>query len=250
MRSVSIFGWHRLSQQILLVKKLRWRPFNCCLGVAHNSTRNDSKQMCSCSRQVFTYSGNHPLTSLLQKETSKSVAVTSAKVLEGELPKELDYFKYAAGGSGKRKADGDGTAAKASKKRKVEDEDEKDSDDSDDEEDADDVEKAPPGIRQRVVTKGANVPAHAETFSALAERYQMSSLLLSNLALHGYDHPTGIQSYGIPILLEVHSPFSCLLLLKSPVSRSCCYFAHRNREDALVSAPNHILARCPLLQCQ
>lgn len=124
--------------------------------------------------------------------------------MEGELPRELDYFKYAAGGSAKRKADGDGVAAKALKKRKVEDEDQGDSDDDeDDDEDADATEETPSKLRQRVVTKGSNVPAHVEKFSALAERYQMSSLLLSNLTLHGYHDPTGIQSYGIPILLEV-----------------------------------------------
>ncbi|KAJ7480144.1 P-loop containing nucleoside triphosphate hydrolase protein [Mycena galericulata] len=136
---------------------------------------------------------------LFSKDIPKSVGA-SAKVLEGELPKELDYFKYVAGGTGKRKADGDGAAAKALKKRKVEDE--QDSDDEQEDEDVDSPEATPPSLRQRVVTKGSNVPTHVDTFSALAERYQLSSLLLSNLTLHGYNHPTGIQSYGIPILLE------------------------------------------------
>jgi ATP-dependent RNA helicase DDX52/ROK1 len=131
----------------------------------------------------------------LQKEPLKSVAV---KIQHGELPGELDYFKYAAGG--KRKADGDATTAvKKRKVEEVEDEDE----DMDEEEEADAVDDTPSRPRQRVVTKGANVPAHADTFTELVERYQMSSLLLSNLSLHGYTHPTGIQSYGIPILLEV-----------------------------------------------
>ncbi|KAJ7630471.1 P-loop containing nucleoside triphosphate hydrolase protein [Roridomyces roridus] len=133
---------------------------------------------------------------LFSKEIPKSVATTS-QLPDGELPKELDYFKYAAGGSAKRKANGgDG---KAAKKRKVEEE----PDEDEDEEEHEDVdEDAPPTIRQRVVAKGSNVPPHAETFEALVERYQMSSLLLSNLTANGYKHPTGIQSHGIPILLE------------------------------------------------
>ncbi|KAJ6604147.1 P-loop containing nucleoside triphosphate hydrolase protein [Mycena vulgaris] len=138
---------------------------------------------------------------LFSKEAPKSVGPTSEKIVDGELPGELDYFKYAPGGSGKRKADGDGAAPKALKKRKVEEEEEEDEDEEDDE-DEDDTAETPSSTRQRVVAKGTDVPAHADTFKALAERYQMSSLLLSNLTLQGYNHPTGIQSYGIPILLE------------------------------------------------
>ncbi|KAJ7102415.1 P-loop containing nucleoside triphosphate hydrolase protein [Mycena belliarum] len=145
---------------------------------------------------------------LFSKEAPKSVRPVSEKILDGELPGELDYFKYAPGGSGKRKADSDGAAAKALKKRKVEeeeeqdDEEDEDADEDDDEDVADGAEGTPSKTRQRVVAKGANVPEHADTFAAMAERYQMSSLLLSNLAAQGYAHPTGIQSYGIPILLE------------------------------------------------
>ncbi|KAJ6569670.1 P-loop containing nucleoside triphosphate hydrolase protein [Mycena capillaripes] len=144
---------------------------------------------------------------LFSKEPPKSVGGAAGKTLDGELPKELDYFKYAAGGSGKRKADGEGTAVKATKKRKVEEEEDEDQDmdmdvDVDEEEEANATQDTPSRLRQRVVTKGSDVPAHAETFNELVERYQMSSLLLSNLTAHGYTHPTGIQSYGIPILLE------------------------------------------------
>ncbi|KAJ7456507.1 P-loop containing nucleoside triphosphate hydrolase protein [Mycena latifolia] len=143
---------------------------------------------------------------LFSKENPKSAGPTSEKNLDGELPGELDYFKYAPGGSGKRKADGDGAATKALKKRKVEDEEEEEQDEEEDEDSevdaADDTEDTPSRPRQRVVAKGTNVPAHADTFNELAERYQMSSLLLSNLSHQGYTHPTGIQSHGIPILLE------------------------------------------------
>ncbi|KAJ7022024.1 P-loop containing nucleoside triphosphate hydrolase protein [Mycena alexandri] len=132
--------------------------------------------------------------SLFSKKPAKSGPVE--KLLDGELPGELDYFKYAAGGSGKRKADSEGTA-KALKKRKVEEEEE--DQDMEEEEEADDTPSRP---RQRVVTKGSNIPSHADTFHELVERYQLSSLLLSNLTTYGYTQPTGIQSYGIPILLQ------------------------------------------------
>ncbi|KAF8213622.1 P-loop containing nucleoside triphosphate hydrolase protein [Mycena galopus ATCC 62051] len=137
---------------------------------------------------------------LFSKEPPKTVSAAGGKFLDGELPRELDYFQYAAGGSGKRKAEGDG--AKVVKKQKVdeeeEDEDEEEAEEAGDAEDAD----TPSRPRQRIVAKGSNVPVHADTFNELVERYQMSTLLLSNLVQHGYAHPTGIQSYGIPILLE------------------------------------------------
>ncbi|KAJ7275529.1 P-loop containing nucleoside triphosphate hydrolase protein [Mycena haematopus] len=135
---------------------------------------------------------------LFSKEPPKTLGTASGKILNGELPGELDYFKYAAG---KRKAKGEG--AKAVKKRKLDEEVEEDQDmNMDEEEEQADDEEAPSRPRQRIVAKGSNVPTHADTFDELVERYQMSTLLLSNLAHNGYTHPTGIQSYGIPILLE------------------------------------------------
>ncbi|KAF7324351.1 DEAD-box ATP-dependent RNA helicase 57 [Mycena venus] len=137
---------------------------------------------------------------LFSKEPPKTLGAAGGTVLSGELPGELDYFKYAAGGSGKRKADGDG--AKVVKKRKVDEEEDEDEDMDTDEEEEGDAEDGPSRPRQRIVAKGSNVPPHCDTFNELVERYQMSTLLLSNLTQHGYTHPTGIQSYGIPILLE------------------------------------------------
>ncbi|KAK7064659.1 DEAD-box ATP-dependent RNA helicase 57 [Favolaschia claudopus] len=136
---------------------------------------------------------------LFSKAPGKTQTPSKANLADGELPKELDYFKYAAGGSGKRKTEGGGPDVV--KKRKVsEEEDEPDSASEDLEEN--EAEDAPQRPRQRIVAKGSNVPAHADSFTELAERYQMSSLLLSNLDRYGYIYPTGIQSYGIPILLE------------------------------------------------
>lgn len=64
----------------------------------------------------------------------------------------------------------------------------------------------PPMLRHRVTTKGSNVTEHVESFQQLEERYQIPSYLLSNLKQSGYKRPTGIQSHGIPILMEVRAP--------------------------------------------
>ncbi|KAI0761689.1 P-loop containing nucleoside triphosphate hydrolase protein [Trametes elegans] len=124
-------------------------------------------------------------------------ASTSAHAPDGELPPELNFFKYAEGGAPKRKAN----AAEAEldpkgKKRKVDAEAE--DDDRDDEQEEDE----PSMPRHRVTAKGSNVPEPAEAFEDLRERYNLSSHLLSNLAEHGYKRPTGIQAHGIPILME------------------------------------------------
>ncbi|KAI0735604.1 P-loop containing nucleoside triphosphate hydrolase protein [Earliella scabrosa] len=133
-------------------------------------------------------------------------ASTSKRAPEGELPPELDFFKYAQGGGTKRKGrEADGAADPKGKKRKVEDEDEDEDEETEDEEEEgreEITEDDPPMPRHRVTTKGNNVPEHAETFEALRERYNISSHLMQNLAQSGYKRPTGIQSYGIPILME------------------------------------------------
>ncbi|KAG6866249.1 hypothetical protein C0991_006836 [Blastosporella zonata] len=142
----------------------------------------------------FSLFNNSKVTTVKQK-----AAPTSN---DGELPAELDFFKYAQGGSGKRKVTpGNGDQHKE-KRRRVEDENEDASD-----EDEDGHESANSGAvstvpKHRVVAKGSNIPEHADSFLALKERYQLPSHMLSNLTQNGYSHPTGIQSYGIPILLE------------------------------------------------
>ncbi|KAI0825230.1 P-loop containing nucleoside triphosphate hydrolase protein [Trametes gibbosa] len=128
------------------------------------------------------------------KKAHTPKASTSSKAAEGELPPELNFFKYAEGGPPKRKAqDAAGGADPKAKKRKV---------DEDEDEDEDPEEEDPPMPRHRVTTKGTDVPSHVETFDELRERYNLPSHLLSNMAEHGYKNPTGIQSYGVPILLE------------------------------------------------
>lgn len=60
--------------------------------------------------------------------------------------------------------------------------------------------------KQRVTTKGNNVPERIDTFEELRDRYRIHSQLMDNLGRDGYKHPTGIQSAGCPILLEVRGP--------------------------------------------
>lgn len=65
--------------------------------------------------------------------------------------------------------------------------------------------------RHRVTTKGSNVADHIESFQQLEERYKVPSYILSNLRESGYKRPTGIQSHGIPILMEARVLFSLLV---------------------------------------
>lgn len=124
---------------------------------------------------------------------------------------------------------------KKSKKQRTDDEDS--GGQTQDEED-------PPMPRHRVTTKGTNVPEHAETFQAFQEQYNMSPVLLSNLKQSGYKHPTGIQSYGIPILMEVCRSYSTMQCIPAhqqlTVQRPRCHFANWNRKDAVISATRHV----------
>ncbi|KAF5336926.1 hypothetical protein D9611_003439 [Ephemerocybe angulata] len=118
------------------------------------------------------------------------------------LPTELDFFKYAEGGHGKRKASekdgGPGT------KRAKLDEDVRMNSDEEEETDGktqqEDSSVAPQ--RHRITMKGLNPPQEAVTFEEMKERYSMPAQLYANLAKNDYIHPTGIQSSGIPVLLE------------------------------------------------
>ncbi|KIM84664.1 hypothetical protein PILCRDRAFT_818255 [Piloderma croceum F 1598] len=119
---------------------------------------------------------------------------SSSKVDDGELPSELDFFKYAKGGTNKRKA--------ANQNLQHEGKKQKTNHASEDEQDDDNGTSNSPLPKHRVTAKGSRVPEHVDVFEALTDRYQVPSRLLENLSNNGYNRPTGIQSYGIPILLE------------------------------------------------
>lgn len=132
---------------------------------------------------------------ICQKSKGLDKGKAVAKTTDGELPTELDFFKYAQGGSSKRKGDGD--PRQNAKKVKVDEE-------GDDETEG--VDGGEPSIsapRQRVTAKGNNVPAPVDSFEELKTRYSIPPRLLDNLTQSGYRQPTGIQSHGVPILLEV-----------------------------------------------
>lgn len=127
-----------------------------------------------------------------------SSGTTGGKKPDGELPAELDFFKYAQGSIPKRKArqadttedeemvDSDGEEA-ARKKAKADNEDK---------------EEGPSQPRHRVTAKGANVPEPIESFEALQEKYNIPSRIVQNLKEYGYSTPTAIQSHAASILLE------------------------------------------------
>ncbi|KAG7450131.1 P-loop containing nucleoside triphosphate hydrolase protein [Guyanagaster necrorhizus] len=136
----------------------------------------------------------------VQRFNSKTTSDSSTKEGDLPLPTELDFFKYAQGGTGKRKASvlSDG---KQTKKQKVEDTNEEDNADDEEPTRPSNVQKIPMR-RHRVTSKGENVPEPANSFEHLAERYNISSLLKANLSKSGFMEPTSIQSHGIPILFE------------------------------------------------
>jgi len=76
-----------------------------------------------------------------------------------------------------------------------------------------------------------------DSFDALNDRYHVSSRLLTNLSENGYTHPTGIQSYGIPILLEVRfslfQAITALIIFCSLRSRG--HITHWHRQNIIVS---------------
>lgn len=133
------------------------------------------------------------------------------RLKDGELPPELDFFKYATAGPSKRKPSGPGGEGHARTKRHRKDEEADGSDaNPEDEADGDSSMTTNPSDnsgmpRQRVTIKGNIAPRPADTFKELHDRYRIHSQLMDNLKRYDYEHPTGIQSAGCPILLEVSS---------------------------------------------
>jgi ATP-dependent RNA helicase DDX52/ROK1 len=129
---------------------------------------------------------------------------------DGELPPELDFFKYATAGPSKRKPSGPGEGRAVTKRhRKDESADASDAN-AEDEVDGESSMTTNPSDnsgmpRQRVTIKGNNAPRRADTFKELHDRYRIHSQLMDNLKRYEYEYPTGIQSAGCPILLEVGS---------------------------------------------
>ena len=179
-------------------------------------------------------------------ESSKPKSDLKAAVSSETLPTELDFFKYAEGGQGKRKAPSQHEKGK-SKRMRVDGEQSEEDLDEDQGEREGSVEKSQK-LHQthRVVMKGLNPPKVASSFEEIKDRYNIPSHLYANLAKNDYIHPTGIQSSGIPALLEVRTAwfmFERSPNIRSAVERPRCYFADRYWKDLVVPLPNLCQAR-------
>ena len=173
----------------------------------------------------------------------------AAKDLDAELPADLDFFKYAKPGAPKRKASDVSAAAEHGeiserKRRKLsEGTDEEESEESEDEgTPAEGPTSSNPIQRHKVTAKGSNVPSSAETFEELKQRYNLPPHLMANLKQYEYKHPTGIQSHGIPILLEVgRDPVLTRRYdeISLSVSGPCRNISDRYRENAVIPPPRH-----------
>lgn len=102
----------------------------------------------------------------------------------GELPTELDFFKYAKGGSSIKRKAAEIIDEEDQKRRKL-------SDDEAEEPDAAVDEETPAVPRHRVVAKGSNIPEHADTFAALKDRYKIPPQILANLSKKRIHSPYG-----------------------------------------------------------
>ncbi|KAH8834929.1 P-loop containing nucleoside triphosphate hydrolase protein [Flagelloscypha sp. PMI_526] len=122
--------------------------------------------------------------SILSVQKSTTSKAKSSSTAPQSIPTELDFFKYAEGGPSKRRIESAAPTESPLKRRKIEEQD------------------TPPAFRHRVKTTGNDVPDPIEDFEELSIRYDVQSKLLSNLSKHGFKKPTGVQAYGIPILLE------------------------------------------------
>ncbi|PPR00254.1 hypothetical protein CVT24_005002 [Panaeolus cyanescens] len=131
---------------------------------------------------------------LFQKNTSKSQSTPKA-IVNGEIPQELDFFKYAQSHGKRKQPDAN---PKTNKRPRVEG---RDSDSDRSEDDEDDGEDLPAPVRHRIATKGTNVPEPIASFSEL-QSYSLPSHILSNISKMNYKTPTSVQSQCIPILLK------------------------------------------------
>jgi len=129
----------------------------------------------------------------------KAKEATLLKPLEGSVPLELDFFKYAQGGQGKRKQTSASHSEKEEKRRKLDVEEQADENEDDDEE----LPATQKGLSivHRVSAKGSNIPPSVDSFEAMVAQ-GVSSRIMTNLKSSGYKEPTNVQASCIPILLQ------------------------------------------------
>ncbi|KAF8525192.1 P-loop containing nucleoside triphosphate hydrolase protein [Hysterangium stoloniferum] len=130
------------------------------------------------------------------------------EIVADELPQELDFFRYAKGSSGHKNEttdELDDAESSREKRRKL---------------NACEPSNSP---RQRVVCKGRDVPEPTESFEELRQRYTVSSLILQNLEKNGWNSPTGIQAYGIPILMEASDHLDIAAISPTGTGKTLAY---------------------------
>lgn len=120
----------------------------------------------------------------------------------------LDFFKYARGGSEKRKHSSIASPQQKNEELKVDEEDEEDSNGSEQSQEA-----KPFTARHRVTARGNEIPSFISSFEELGERYNVSNQLFQNLIKSGYRHPTSIQSHAVPIMMNVCLPLTLSAVL-------------------------------------
>jgi len=188
-----------------------------------------------------------PTTTKTQQGSSHDDAKGKKELKDGELPPELDFFKYAAAGALKRKPPGPGEGRAKRKKHEKEEIIDGSDPNSEDKEDG----SSDTGVgrmpnfsmpRDRVTTKGNNAPQRVATFEELRDRYRIHSQLMGNLKRYGYEYPTGIQSAGCPILLEVSNSIKLRHIeLMVAASRYGCYIPYGYRENLILSVTRYDL---------
>lgn len=185
--------------------RIRWKPFNCSLAVVPSSTSVDSKPTLACLTKHLVRQLERILSIILSNcYTATKERKSRAQAAPDSLPSELDFFKYSQSTQPKRKADDTSTSKLASRKRrKVLSEGaqlESDEDDSDVGGKGGEDDHVP---GHRVTVKGRDAPAAISSFMKMKERYNIAGHVMANLEKFGFERPTGIQSHGCPILLEV-----------------------------------------------
>ena len=163
----------------------------------------------------------------MQKSSASNRNVQSAgKAKDDYLPADLDFFKYTHDAGHKRKIQPDDSGSGRKKRRKTEGDSGIEHEHHSDAGSVVNAEEEPVTRRHQVKTKGSNVPSHFESFEELRTRYSLPSHISLNLEKYGYLRPTSIQSYAIPILLEV-----CQYILTNTLGFSSI----QNRDMAAIS---------------
>lgn len=163
------------------------------------STRLSTRRMLAYSLYVSLVIGM--FLAIDSPRLQKAKYVTSrADTTSNEMPAELDFFKYARAGTGKRKQQGSSSEQPSEKRRRV-NEEAAEKDIGDDLKELTD--KKRPQERHRVTSKGNGIPEAVDTFEALYKKYGIPSHVYRNLSESGYNYPTSIQSHAVPVLLEV-----------------------------------------------